>query len=47
MDALVALAAQTVHLPASEHKARYTQVLEGLERELDADPTAALRGDAS
>ena len=47
VDALVALAAQTVHLPASEHKARYTQVLEGLERELDADPIAALRGDAS
>ena len=46
VDALVASAAQTVQLPASEHKARYTRVLEGLERELDADPTAALRGDS-
>ncbi len=46
VDALVAFAAQTVQLPASEHKARYTRVLEGLERELDADPTAALRGDS-
>jgi hypothetical protein len=34
-------------LPAAEHKAVYTQVLEGLERELDADPSAALRGPVS
>lgn len=43
VDALVALAAQTAQLPAGEHKARYTQVLNGLEHELDADPAAALR----
>lgn len=43
VDALVALAAQTAQLPAGEHKARYTQVLNGLEHELAADPAAALR----
>ncbi len=43
MDALVGLAAQTAHLPIEEHKVRYTRVLEGLERELDADPVAALK----
>lgn len=48
VDALVALAAQTAQLPAGEHQGRYTEVLAGLERELDADPAAALRGpDAS
>lgn len=42
VDALVAQAAQTAHLPAGEHKDHYTQVLLGLERELDADAGAAM-----
>jgi hypothetical protein len=47
VDALIALAGQASQLPAAEHKAVYTQVLDGLERELDADPSAALRGPVS
>lgn len=47
VDALVALAAQTAQLPSGEHKARYTQVLVGLEHELDADPAASVGGAAS
>ena len=43
VDALVVLARQTAHLPVAEHKARFTEVLTGLERELDADPAAAHR----
>lgn len=43
VDALVALAAQAAQLPAGEHQGRYIQVLAGLERELDADPGAAMR----
>lgn len=43
VDALVALAAQAAQLPAGEHRKRYTEVLAGLERELDADPGAVMR----
>lgn len=42
VDALVDLGAQVRELPAGSHKALYTRVLDGLERELDADPAAAL-----
>lgn len=42
VDALVALAGQTGELPAGEHKALYSRVIEGLERELDADPAAGM-----
>lgn len=42
VDALVDLATQAGQLPAGGHKALYSRVLEGLERELDADPSAAL-----
>lgn len=41
VDALVARAAQAQPLPAGEHRAIYTEVLAGLERELDADPSVA------
>lgn len=44
VDALVAQAARTVNIPASEHKEHYTQILAALERELDADPGAAPQG---
>lgn len=44
VDALITLAAQAAQLPAGEHRERYAQVLEGLERELDADPAAAMLG---
>ncbi|MBP2415074.1 hypothetical protein JOF48_003873 [Arthrobacter stackebrandtii] len=44
VDALVDHAAQAAQLPAGEHRERYAQVLDGLERELDADPAAAMRG---
>ena len=47
VDALVALAADTVNLPVEAHKAQYQQVLEGLERELNGDPAAAMDGASS
>ncbi|MFQ4149878.1 hypothetical protein AAGW05_14495 [Arthrobacter sp. LAPM80] len=46
VDALIAQAAQAAQLPASEHKDHYTHVLQGLERELDADPSAAMQSAA-
>ncbi len=42
VDALVELAARASRLPVGEQQERYAQVLAGLERELDADPRAAM-----
>ena len=42
VDALVELAARASGLPVGEQQERYAQVLAGLERELDADPGAAI-----
>ena len=44
VDALVALAARAAELPAGGHQERYLQVLDGLERELNADPPALMHG---
>ncbi|MDJ0318245.1 hypothetical protein [Arthrobacter antibioticus] len=44
VDALIELAKETLQSPVSQHKERYTQTLEGLERELDADPAVAMSG---
>lgn len=47
VDALVALAARAAQLPAAEHKDHYGQILAGLEKELNADPGAAMLGSPS
>ncbi|MEV8146400.1 hypothetical protein [Specibacter sp. NPDC078709] len=47
VDSLVALAGETAQLPVGEHKALYSRVIEGLERELDADPAAAVNAAAA
>lgn len=47
VDALIEQAAEVQALPVGEHKAHYTQILQGLEQELDTDPAAALRGGGS
>lgn len=47
VDALIATAAQSAHLPADEHKALYSSVIAGLEQELNADPQTQLSGAAS
>lgn len=44
VDALVARSAQAGQLPVGDHKELYATVLVGLESELNADPSAALKG---
>ncbi|WP_104111458.1 hypothetical protein [Arthrobacter sp. N199823] len=44
VDSMVELAAQAGQLPVGDHKELYATVLVGLESELNADPSAALKG---
>ncbi len=43
VDAIVARVAEVAELPTAGHIELYASLMEGLQRELDADPVAAVR----